>query len=104
MQAKFDFRVVATGGVMRLGNKRSPTSSNPNPKPRPIRVKFSNGECRKIILNNARKLAGSKFSKIGISADKTRYEREMENALRAEHKKQKADGEDVVFFSEEKLC
>ena len=47
---------------------------------------------------NSRSLAGSKFSRIGISADKTRFERETENSLRKELKRRKDNGEDVVLF------
>ena len=89
---------IARNGVMRLGTMRKASTSNPNPKPRPIRVQFSDGDVRKNILNNARKLAGSKFSKIGISADKTWYERQAELALRKELKERKGNGENVVIF------
>lgn len=98
VESTFDFSSVQADGIMRIGNKRTPTTTNPNPKPRPLRVKFSDGNCRWKILGNARKLAGSKFSKIGISADKTRFEREADNALRAEYKRRKANKEDVVLF------
>ena len=66
VDANFDLSTVPQNEIMRLGNKRIPTSSNPNPKPRPIRIKFSDGDSRKRILMNARSLAGSKFSRIGI--------------------------------------
>ena len=94
----FDFDKVQKDGVMRLGNKRVPSAANPSPKPRPIRIRFSDGVSRNKILTNARSLAGSKFSKIGISADKTKFEREAETALRKEWKARKDNGEDVVRF------
>ena len=87
--------------ISRLG-KNKPTNGA---KPRPIRIIFKSGELRRKVLGNAKELKGNKkYTKVGISTDKTTKERNQEQLLRAEYAKRKAKKEDVIIdFSEKKV-
>ena len=80
--------------IMRIGPKRSN-------KVRPVKIIMENQDCKNNILRNARNLKESeKFSKIGLSFDKTRKQQEEYRKLKEkleEHKK-KDDGKDYVIF------
>ena len=82
----------------RLGPKRKPTAENPSPKPRPIKVFFKDVATKDKILRNAKKLKGSIFSYVGLSADKSKEEREADYAKRMELRRRKLAGEDVILF------
>ena len=88
--------------IKRMGDRRKPTSTNPTPRPRPIKITLSENETRDRILRQARKLKDSKFKTIGISADKTKKEREHDLSIRREFLRRKNDeGEDVVLYKGE---
>ena len=84
--------------LSRLGTKREPTTDRPTPNPRPIKIVLKGSPDRNSILKNARKLKGSIFQKVGISADKTIKEREIELAVRQEFAARKLAGEDIVLY------
>ena len=86
----------ACAAVTRLG-KRKPTLDGQKAKPRPIRVTLQDSESRNEILRNARNLKGSKFQRVGISADKTLQERKVDQAKWLDFKERKARGEDVIW-------
>ena len=86
--------------IVRLGQRKPPSASNGNakPKPRPIKIILDDGETRNRVLRQARRLKDStKYKKIGLAADKTFKEREADKALRAELKRRKDQGEDVYI-------
>ena len=89
---------LTSSDLFRLGDKREVTTDTPNPNPRPIKIILKSSPDRDSILKNARKLKGSIFQKVGISADKTKKEREIEMALRQEFAARKLAGEDIVLF------
>ena len=89
---------LTSSDMFRLGDKREVTTDTPNPNPRPIKIILKSSPDRDSILKNARKLKGSIFQKVGISADKTKKEREIEMALRQEFAARKLAGEDIVLF------
>ena len=97
-----DMPSLANTNIKRMGDRRKPTSTNPTPRPRPIKITLSENETRDRILRQARKLKDSKFKTIGISADKTRKEREHDQSIRKEFLKRKnEEGEDVVLYKGE---
>ena len=82
----------STSCLKRLGRKMAG-------KIRPIKVSFKETVNKHIILRKARNLKGSsRFSKVGISEDKTLTQREEDRKLRVELKLRKEKGEDVVIF------
>ena len=82
----------------RLGRKRTPDTENPSPKPRPIKVFMKDVASRDKILRNAKKLKGSTLSYVGISADKSKEERERDYAIRKELRTRREAGEDVILY------
>lgn len=80
--------------VVRLGKK----SEKPS-KPRPMKIVFKNMDMKQRIQRKAKNLKKSEsYNTVGISADKTRQEREQDKVLVAERNKRRDDGEDVVIF------
>ena len=65
-------------------------------KPRPVKITVKPG-AKPSILNNARNLKKSEFSKVGISRDRTKSELAEFYKKRAEFTKRLEDGEDVVW-------
>ena len=97
-----DMPALTNSNIKRIGERRKPSSANPTPRPRPIKVTLSENETRDKILRQARKLKDSKYKTIGISADKTRKEREHDLTVRKEFLRRKNDdGEDVVLYKGE---
>ena len=84
--------------IERLGVRRKPTPDIPSPKPRPIKVFLKDSNVRDRILKNARRLKNSAHQHVGISADKTKQERDRDYLTRNEFKKRKSDGEDIVLY------
>ena len=77
-----DMPAITNSNIKRMGDRRKPSSANPTPRPRPIKVTLSENETRDKILRQARKLKDSKYKTIGISADKTKKEREHDLNIR----------------------
>ena len=70
-------------------------------KPRPIRVIMDSQESKNDILKNSKKLKGSeKFSKIGLSFDKTKKQQEEYRLLKAklEEKNKEGEGNEYTIF------
>ena len=84
--------------IERLGERRKATAAIPSPKPRPIKVYVEDPTVREKVLKNARRLKNSALQYVGISADKTKQEREKDFITRNELKRRKEGGEDVVIF------
>ena len=83
--------------VSRLGDRKESSAGN-LPKPRPIKITFEDPTYRESLLKNARKLKDSPHKHIGISADKTKKEREAELEIRKEFTVRKLQGEDIVLY------
>ena len=84
--------------IERLGPRRKPSTAIPSPRPRPIKVYLDSSSDKDKILGNARILKNSPYQHVGISADKTRKEREQDFITRNELRRRRNDGEDVVLF------
>ena len=84
--------------IERLGTRRKPSPDNPSPRPRPIKICFSDHTRRDRVLKSARKLKDSAYKHVGISADKTKEERDRDYLNRTELKRRKNEGEDVVLY------
>ena len=86
---------LSTKTVTRLGTRIVASADNPSPRPRPIKITFSEPNS---LLKNARKLKDSTFETVGISADKTKKEREEELQTRKDFTVRKLQGEDIVLY------
>ena len=75
-----------------------PEDHNLYPRPRPIKITFNEPKSRDSLLKNARKLKDSVFRTVGISADKTKKEREEELQTRKDFTVRKLQGEDKVLY------
>ena len=89
--------ILTESHVSRLGIRKEPSAGNP-PKPRPIKITFDEPKYREALLKNARKLKDSPHKHVGISADKTKKEREAELEIRKEFTVRKLQGEDIVLY------
>ena len=71
-----------------------------DPAPRPIKITLDNPESRSKILSKAKKLKTyKKFGKLGLSADKTKKEREEYRQLKQQCEKLRGDsGKDYIIF------
>ena len=93
VKPNFDVSLINKENLERLGKERKPGE-----KPRPIKISFTTQFPRHQILKNAYKLKNSKYQKVGLSADKSKNEREEEANLVKNLKERKSKGEDVVIF------
>jgi hypothetical protein len=94
-----DQATIIEQNVSRLGRRREPSDSVPNPKPRPVKVVLDDSACRSNILRKAWRLKDSEtYKKVGIAGDKTLEERKAEKVVRSEFHQRKQNGEDVVIF------
>ena len=79
--------------IKRIGIKR-------DNKIRPIRVIMDSQESKYEILKNSRNLKGSKFSKVGLSIDKTKKQQDEFRVLKAEldEKNKEGEGNEYTIF------
>ena len=90
---------VCEQDIVRLGPRKKSQSEDSRPKPRPLKIKFTDEQSRTSILRKARKLKDHQtYKKIGIATDKTQKEREEEKALRTELSNRKQNGENVFIY------
>ena len=89
---------LSTKTVTRLGTRTVASTDNLSPRPRPIKITFNEPKSRDSLLKNARKLKDSAFRNVGISADKTKKEREEELQTRKDFTVRKLQGEDIVLY------
>ena len=88
---------LSTQNMFRLGTRKDNTPNGPS-RPRPIKITFGDPKPRDFLLKNARKLKDSLHKHVGISADKTKKEREEELETRKEFTVRKLQGEDIVLY------
>ena len=82
--------------IKRLGRPRDLTKQDT--KPRPVKVSFDNVGIPLNLLRKAYRLKDFRLKKIGLSADKTKAQREAEKATRDEYRRRKANNEDVCMY------
>ena len=82
--------------IIRLGKPRDMTKADA--KPRPIKVNFDHSGIALSLLRKAYRLKDFRLRKVGLSADKTKLQREAEKSTREEYKRRKENKEDVCMF------
>ena len=71
-------------------------------KPRPIKVTLPSNQEKMKILKSANQLKGHRlYSKVGLSTDKTKKEREAHNELRKELAERRNNKEDVIIYKDQ---
>lgn len=95
IQPNLSLEQIEDKDIIRLGKKNGQEGS----KPRPVKVILKSVEHKNDILKNAWRLKDhEQYRKIGISADKTKKERQEEKSLREEYNRRKGLGEEVVIL------